>query len=69
MQGTELDILVVNINLLIIFPNTFTCTVCTGQSPAIPPPSPRVQASRPTLATPVLEGKYFVLFFIQRPLL
>ncbi|KAM4817423.1 triadin isoform X8 [Urocitellus parryii] len=26
-----------------------------GQSPAIPPPSPRVQASRPTLATPVLE--------------
>uniref|UniRef100_A0A8D2KNG2 Triadin n=1 Tax=Urocitellus parryii TaxID=9999 RepID=A0A8D2KNG2_UROPR len=36
-----------------------------GQSPAIPPPSPRVQASRPTLATPVLEGKYFVLFLYK----
>ncbi|MBZ3876820.1 Triadin [Sciurus carolinensis] len=28
-----------------------------GQSPAIPPPSPTVQASRPTPATPILEEK------------
>uniref|UniRef100_A0A8C9BSW9 Triadin n=1 Tax=Phocoena sinus TaxID=42100 RepID=A0A8C9BSW9_PHOSS len=34
-----------------------------GQSPAIPPPSPTEQASGPTLASPALEGKYFILFF------
>uniref|UniRef100_A0A2R9A929 Triadin n=1 Tax=Pan paniscus TaxID=9597 RepID=A0A2R9A929_PANPA len=30
-----------------------------GQSPAIPPPLPTEQASRPTPASPALEGKYF----------
>uniref|UniRef100_A0A8D0QKS4 Triadin n=1 Tax=Sus scrofa TaxID=9823 RepID=A0A8D0QKS4_PIG len=34
-----------------------------GQSPAIPPPLPTEQASRPTPASPTLEGKYFILFF------
>uniref|UniRef100_A0A8C9GXZ1 Triadin n=1 Tax=Piliocolobus tephrosceles TaxID=591936 RepID=A0A8C9GXZ1_9PRIM len=33
-----------------------------GQSPAIPPPLPTEQASRPTLASPALEGKYFFFF-------
>uniref|UniRef100_A0A2K6JSR4 Triadin n=1 Tax=Rhinopithecus bieti TaxID=61621 RepID=A0A2K6JSR4_RHIBE len=34
-----------------------------GQSPAIPPPLPTEQASRPTLASPALEGKYCFFFF------
>lgn len=32
----------------------------TGQSPALPPPLPTEQASRPTPASPPLEGKYFI---------
>uniref|UniRef100_A0A452T0W7 Triadin n=1 Tax=Ursus maritimus TaxID=29073 RepID=A0A452T0W7_URSMA len=31
-----------------------------GQSPALPPPLPTEQASRPTPASPPLEGKYFI---------
>uniref|UniRef100_A0A8C3W8B7 Triadin n=1 Tax=Catagonus wagneri TaxID=51154 RepID=A0A8C3W8B7_9CETA len=34
-----------------------------GQSPAIPPPLPTEQATRPTLESPTLAGKYFILFF------
>uniref|UniRef100_A0A2K6RY58 Triadin n=1 Tax=Saimiri boliviensis boliviensis TaxID=39432 RepID=A0A2K6RY58_SAIBB len=33
-----------------------------GQSPAIPPPLLREQASSPTPASPALEGKYFFFF-------
>uniref|UniRef100_A0A8W4F7G1 Triadin n=1 Tax=Sus scrofa TaxID=9823 RepID=A0A8W4F7G1_PIG len=40
-----------------------------GQSPAIPPPLPTEQASRPTPASPTLEGKYFILFFQRSSLL
>uniref|UniRef100_A0A8C5XCK6 Triadin n=1 Tax=Microcebus murinus TaxID=30608 RepID=A0A8C5XCK6_MICMU len=31
-----------------------------GQSPAVPPPLPTEQASRPTLVSPTLEGKCFI---------
>lgn len=61
MLGTDLAILVENIKFVnTFFFHTYSCIVCTGQSPALPPPLPTEQASTPAPASPTPEGKYFI---------